>query len=294
MKDYQSVLIVYNPNALKGKISEYIPKIKQRLSLRFSVVDNMATPETGAEAIAYKYATKYDIIVSCGGDGTFHEIANGVKKANADTVIAVLPFGTCNDVAHTLGIPKNLDKAIDCILRFNTAEYDLIYDGKDYITYTLAAGYLTNVSYTTSKAVKRKIGRLAYVLEGIKDLFTFRALPMTINYDGVKENGKYVYLMLMNSKYIGGFKVNPHEHLDNKKVKLVAIKKGFWSLFTYIKMFLFGVNSIKKSKCAIVCDVSSITVENHANETFTMDGEMYRFLYKTFSAQQSITVVNNR
>ena len=54
---------------MKGKIREFIPKIKQRLLLRFAQVDAVATPIDGAEDTAHTFASKYDMLVSCGGDG---------------------------------------------------------------------------------------------------------------------------------------------------------------------------------------------------------------------------------
>ena len=70
---------------MKGKINEFIPNIKQRLLLRFSQVDAMYSVDTnGAENLAFKFASKYDVVVSCGGDGTLHEIVNGVMKSGAN------------------------------------------------------------------------------------------------------------------------------------------------------------------------------------------------------------------
>ena len=108
----KSVLVIYNPGAKRGKIEEIIPNIKQRLSLRFSPVDFMpGQTANGAEELAKQYADKYDIIVSCGGDGTLHQVVNGVAKSGHSPIIGILPYGTCNDVARTLNIPKKLDKA---------------------------------------------------------------------------------------------------------------------------------------------------------------------------------------
>ena len=205
---------------MKGKINDSIPYIKQRLLLRFSQVDAMYSPALdGAETLAYKFASKYDVVVSCGGDGTLHEVVNGVMKSGANPVIGILPFGTCNDVARSLGIPKKLDKAIDCLLRLNTTSYDVMFDGKDYITYALATGYLTKASYAASSKVKKKIGRLAYVFSGIRCMFQFEALPITVNCDNERIHGKFVYAMAMNGESTGGFKLNKNEIINNKKVK---------------------------------------------------------------------------
>ncbi len=291
MKEVKSVLIIYNPNAMKGKIGEHLPHIKQRLSLRYEKVDAMATPVEGAEDIALSFANKYDILVSCGGDGTLHEVINGVMKSGSQPTIAILPFGTCNDVARTFNIPFDLDKAIDCILRLNTTSYDVMFDGKDYVTYALATGYLTKASYSASSKIKKKIGRLAYVFSGIRCMFQFEALPITITCDNERIHGKFIYLMAMNGESTGGFKLNKGEIINNGKVKLVLIKKARGCLFTFLKLFLFGIKSIIKSKNAIIREVKHFEIENHANTPFTLDGEKAKFLKKKIQVKQVLNIV---
>ncbi|MBR6778856.1 MAG: YegS/Rv2252/BmrU family lipid kinase [Clostridia bacterium] len=293
MKNLTSVLIIYNPNALKGKIDEYLPQIKQRLLLRYPQVDCMAGQTlNGAEEIAIKYSSKYDIVVACGGDGTIHQVINGVRKSGANPIVGVLPCGTCNDVARELEIPFDLQKATDCILRLNTKKHDLMFDGNEYITYTLATGYLTKTSYSASSNSKKRFGRFAYVLSALNCLFKFEALPITVTADGERIHGKFAYFMLINGQTAGGFKLNKNDITDDGKVKLIMIKKkGLGSFFAFVRLFLFGINSVRKSKYVIVRDVSKVEIENHANSPFTLDGEKCKFLKKTVVAETAITFI---
>jgi len=293
VKDIQKVLIIYNPKAMKGRVQEFLPSIKQRLSLRFAQVDDVCAPSAdGNEDLARKNAEKYDIIVSLGGDGTLHQIVSGVAKSGADCKIGVLPFGTCNDVARTLGVPRNLDGAIDCILRLNSTKYDVMYDGDGYAVYSLATGYLTQTSYAASTKSKKRFGRLAYVFLGIKLAFRYIGIPMTVTCDGERIHDKFSYFMLMNGESVGGFKLNKGEVLNNNKVKVVMVKKkGLGSLFAFVKLFMFGINSVKKSKYVIVRDANDILIENHSNEPFTLDGEKATFLKKRIQVNNAISFI---
>lgn len=296
MKNYNSVLIIYNPNAMKGKIDEQLPYIKQRLLLRYSQVDAMYSPtEDGAEALAFKNASKYDIVIACGGDGTVNQVINGVVKSKALAVVAILPFGTSNDLARTLNIPLDLDGAINSILRLNVVNYDLMHDGEHYITSSLATGYLTSVSYTTTNKAKKRVGRFAYFLSCLKFMFKFKTLPITITCDGERIHDKFVYFMLINTSSVNGYTINKQDTFNNGLVKLVLIKKGKFlsSFFTYVKMFMYGIESIKKSKLVIVKDVKKADIQNHSNSPFTMDGEKIKFLKKTITVSTPITIVKN-
>ncbi len=294
MKQPTSVLIIYNPNAMKGKIDEHLPNIKQRLSLRYSVVDAITSPTPdGTEELAQKNASKYDIIISCGGDGTLHQVVNGVMKSGAAPMVGILPFGSCNDVARTLKIPFDLDKAIDCILRLNTTDYDLMFDGEEYITYSLACGYLTGVSYTASSNMKKKLGWSSYLLQASKFAFKMKSLPLTITADGERIHGKFFFALLVNGESTGGFHINKGENLSNHKVKLVLIKQtgALGKVFTFLNLFMHGIKAVRKSKNAIIMDVNEVEIENHSSAAFALDGEKTEFLKKHITVNETIKFI---
>lgn len=280
---------------MKGKVNEFIPKIKQRLLLRFIQVDAMSSPEiNGAELLANKYAGKYDIIVSCGGDGTLHNVINGIMKSEFRPTIGILPFGTCNDIARTLKIPFELDKAIDCILRLNTTNYDIMSDGVNYISYSIATGYLVKSTYSPTNKLKRRFGRFAYFLCALKCLFKFDSIPITLTLEGKERiHTKAAYLMVINGASAGGFRLNKNEVVNNGKVKLVLIKKSnpFSNFITFMKLFFLGVKSIIRSKNTIVRDVSYIEIENHSNVSFVVDGEKSKFLRKEIEVDSQIEII---
>lgn len=278
---------------MKGKVEEFLPKIKQRLFLRYQVVDAMTSNDkNGSEKLAFKFANKYDIVVACGGDGTLHQVVNGIMKSGANPIVGLLPFGTCNDVAKTLKIPFNLDKAIDCILRLNTTDYDLIFDGQNYISYSMATGYLTKCAYSSTRKSKKAIGKFAYIFSALKNIFKFQSLPLTITYDGIRIHGKFLYFMLISGETAGGFKLNKNASIDNGKVQMVLIKsKGLIGLINFAKLFLFGIKSISKSKNVIVKEVEQVEIENHSNTPFIVDGEKAKFLKKSLNVCTILKII---
>jgi len=116
---------------------------------------------------------------------------------------------------------------------------------------------------------------------------------MTVTCENERIHGKFVYMMAMNGESTGGFKLNKGEIINNGKVKIVLIKrgKGLAGLFTFVKLFLFGIKSIMKSKHAIVREVSKFEIENHSNTPFTLDGEKAKFLKRKFEVKQVQNIV---
>ena len=282
----QRAIVLYNPNSRKGKIKKIIPYICKRLLTKFKVCDvQMSKSGKNMENLAYQNAFKYDVIVVVGGDGTIHNVVNGIKRSTCKTIkLGILPYGTCNDVCHTLHIPKKLDKAIDVILRGSSLDYDIMKSDNEYIVYTLSGGMFVKSSFETKRKLKKIFGRVAYFFNGIFELFRLRALPLTFDIDGTKYNGKYLLALLLNTHSTAGFYINGKSSVSDGKMELLLIerKKSYLKgLFTIFVTFLFGISAIKKYKNVHILSCKAVTIENHSQEAFSADGEKCEFLKKT-------------
>ncbi|MBQ7798538.1 MAG: diacylglycerol kinase family lipid kinase [Clostridia bacterium] len=290
----KSLIVIYNPNARKGKIKEVMPYILQRLSTKFSPCE--AVQSKSAEDmvdLARKNAEKYDCIVVAGGDGSIHNVVNGVKLSKGRPTLGFLPYGTVNDVCRTLNIKKDLDKAIDVILRGETIKYDIMQEGNNFIIYTLAGGMFVSTSFKTSTGMKRVLGKLAYFITGAKQLFSMRTLPLTVEIDGERHHGRYIMAMVLNSASAAGFRINKERDIDDGLIDVILVEKKrsfFVALLTLLKMFLFGLNSVRKHKNVVIQKCKTVKVENHSNEPFTQDGEEADFLTKEIKISAPITV----
>lgn len=289
-------VIVYNPSAMRGKIGKKIPYIQQRLRTKFDDCDAVETLQDGLTAdLVQSLCDDHDIIVAVGGDGTVHYVANGIAKSGKNVAMGVIPLGTINDVAHNLRVPKNLDKAIDIILRGYTLNYDLISDGKDYIVYTIAGGIFVSSSFSTPRKLKSVFGRLAYGFVGMRGLFTHKSLPLSVIDGDKKYSGKYMLCLVLNSYSTAGKMINGESSLSDGKMEIVLIRRakrgffGFWRAFNLVtRLFLFGLKSVKNSKDVDILYTSSVKLENHADVDFTVDGEKCEFLNKTLTINKQI------
>ena len=190
-----------------------------------------------AKEIAADYAAKHGkdcVIVSCGGDGTVHEIANGL--AHTDTPLMILPFGTGNDFAKKVYGAKKLD-ALEIVRKFGLHSGDLQYEVRpiDLIDYNgekcinvMSYGLDTKVEIIGKKmADKAKfLGHQAYniaivpcIMQSMKYSINFE-LQVVDDYDNAKTftltPAEYTLLAICNASYYGGgFCPAPDSVLDD-------------------------------------------------------------------------------
>lgn len=293
-----SVLLLYNPTARKGKIARYFPYIEQRLKTKYKQVDFLASKSAeDLKLQAKNNAGLYDLIIIAGGDGSLHLAVNGIKESGVDQTVAFLPYGTVNDVCRTLRISKSVRKAIDIILRGETINYDTMKDKDKYYIYTLAGGMFVSTSFKTNRKLKNCFGKLAYYLTGVKEAFSMRSLPLTVVADGERFHGRYILCMLLNSNSAAGYRINKDKDIDDQLVDLILIEKKknyFHSLIVLLRMFMFGLKNVRKSKLVTIKKCKQIHIENHSNEPWTKDGEQEEFLKKDISICSPIRVVYNK
>ena len=164
-------------------------------------------------------AAGYDLVCCLGGDGTLSETMEGlVQLPEAQRPpIGYIPLGTANDVATTLGLPKNnIMAAVNRILQGNIRDFDVGTFGENgNFTYVAAFGAFTDVSYETPQQEKQALGHFAYVLEGMMRLPKITQYHAKIEYDrGVVEDD-FVFGGIMNSTSVAGL-----IHLNSNQIKL--------------------------------------------------------------------------
>lgn len=261
---------LYISNPMSGKAKKHNDKIISRLKEKFEVVDFVETQYKAhlTEIVNEKYCD-YDTIVVTGGDGTLNEAVNGLAgKENAPS-LGYIPSGTCNDVARTLGISKNVDKALDTILRGQTFEYDLMKVNDRYCIYVCGMGIFTATSYSTKQNAKRKMGRIAYFFGGLSDCLVGKTFHLKVNSDTFNFDGTGAILLFINSKSVAGFKLNKGAVLDDGEVDACIIHEkksrkrvSFMNKVRIARLFLFGYKRLKDNSHIKVFKVKKCSVES--------------------------------
>ncbi len=159
-----------------------------------------------ATEYAARYAKDYDTVACVGGDGTLSEVIAGLMTLTDPPDVGYFPMGTTNDIATTLGLPKNDTlSAARCLIQGTPHPFDVGGFGKDaYFAYIAAFGAFTEVSYTTPQDQKKALGHLAYVLQGMALLPKLESIPTVVEYDGGRFEGRVLYGSMSNSSSVAG------------------------------------------------------------------------------------------
>lgn len=180
----------------------------------------------------------YDRIVAAGGDGTLNEVLNGV--APSAVPVAFLPSGTVNVLALELGIPFALEAACRVALDGQSLTVSLGQAGDDKFLLMAGIGFDAAVVRHVSSRLKRRIGRLAYVVAGLRTLAGWRAPHLTVTCaDG--QSADCGSLLVGNGRLYGGrFSLTPHARLTEPDFEVLLLQPGRWPLLATLLRALAG------------------------------------------------------
>lgn len=200
------LMLIINPMAGRGGYKTGFGEVMNILDSGGFLTTVYFTQGRGdATVFAAQHAKEYDTVACIGGDGTLSEVVSGLMQVQDPPPLGYIPMGTTNDVASTLGLPKN---AIDAALRIVTGtptEFDVgSFGDTDFFTYIAAFGAFTAVSYETPQNEKQALGHLAYLLEGMSRLNRIDRYHARVEYEGGEIEGDFIFGGVSNSTSVAG------------------------------------------------------------------------------------------
>jgi YegS/Rv2252/BmrU family lipid kinase len=243
------VLMIVNPKAGKAKSEKYISEIINNLkSNGYEVIQEFTTLERGAiQIIESNSHENFERIIVWGGDGTLNETLQGLIKINQNPKIAFIPMGTTNDFARTLKVSFNeldVSKNID---NYIVKQVDMGKCDSDIFNYVVSMGLFSKSSYKTSRKWKNRIGKMAYYLNGAKELFHYKSYSLKITSNEKCIEDKFIYGSISNSKFMGGFPIYRKEDikLDDGKFEVLFVKEPKHLYSTIILVFKILTGNLK-------------------------------------------------
>ena len=209
------VLIIVNPVSGKRKIKKYIPRIKENFEkANFQTEIKYTSIENDAGSTIKESKEDFNMILICGGDGTLNQAIQEVDYENLKVPIGYIPTGTTNDFAHSINISFDKLHISKNINEYSSKKIDLGMINEKVFNYVVAFGLFSESSYKTGSKLKQKLGRLAYVLYGIKEIFNYKTYKLQIEAETTKIEDEFIYGSISNSKYIGGFDLFKNKSIE--------------------------------------------------------------------------------
>ncbi|RJX23687.1 MAG: diacylglycerol kinase family lipid kinase [Dethiobacter sp.] len=238
--DDNRMMVVVNPAAANGKTGRRWPYIKNIMQAKGLHFDFRATGGPGKATVITQKALndEYKTLVCVGGDGTLNEVVNGFFEVEYNkrnrSVLGIISVGTGSDFIRTLGIPREINRAVETLIRGKSRLIDLglarfvLPNGEKtsrYFCNITDIGLGGETAARVNKTSKILGGRLSFIYGTIVSLFLYKNKEISAVIDGkIKRQGKITTLVLANGQYFGGgMKIAPLAEPDDALLDVLFI-----------------------------------------------------------------------
>jgi len=202
-------LVILNP-AAGGRTDA--DGLRRRLERRIDG-EFVCTSESG-EAVslsAEACRSGYDAVIAVGGDGTVREVATGLHLGGGAPRLGIVPTGTGNDLAFSLGLPADIEAAATVAASGRSVPLDLVRaSGLDedeeprFLANAAVAGFGGRIGNSMSPTFRRRLRPIAYPLAALGQIRDLRPYPVRLEVDGQVIETRALMVVLANGEYAGG------------------------------------------------------------------------------------------
>ena len=272
----KNILFIVNPNSAKGNEERISRAIESRIDHN---IFNVSVTYTQSADHAINLSKKavaegIDIIVAVGGDGTVNEVASQLIKTS--NTLGIVPLGSGNGLARHLGIPRNIEKAIDLINKQQTSTIDTGSVNGNIFVSIAGAGFDALVAERFARGVRR--GFLGYFQIIANEYFNYKPQTYKLTFD----NGKVIteralFVAFANSNQFGyNTTIAPNAKLRDGLLDVCIVKKPQIYRIPLIASLLL-LKRIDISPSATILKTKSLSVVRDHKGVVNIDGEAINF-----------------
>lgn len=282
----KKIKIIYNPSSGRQAVEKKLDKLTKLLLDDGYTIHKFSTKKKNdaMNETIKACGEDWDNIIAVGGDGTVNEVAKGIILGGRKIPVAILSSGTVNDFANYMEIPKNVLEFYDMIKRGKSIDVDLGKIEGNYFVNVAAGGLLSNVGFSVLPEAKMVLGRMAYYLEGVKELVLDNLKPIKVRIESEEynEENEILLFVISNSSSIGGFKkLAPKADVLDGYLDVFAIKKADVQELANIFFNIFNGDHINHTK-VIYFKSKKIKITSNQDIAIDIDGEYGGVLPATF------------
>ncbi len=203
IQDSERYLVLLNPKAAGGQPAVLRRRIAGAMGAQkvpFDIVEADG-PEDALGVVRRAAAAGYKAVVAAGGDGTIALALRGT--AGTEVPVALLPFGTGNQLALNFDVPVSLEDSVRVAVEGTVERIDLGRIGGDYFALIAGAGLDADVMASATTELKNRLGFLAYFIGGLKHVITPRSAKYRIVADDTELEIEASMVLLANAGVLG-------------------------------------------------------------------------------------------
>lgn len=266
----KKILFIINPFSGIGKQKTIENTVIEKIDpLKFEYFFEYTSHSGHAASIAKEAATKYDIIVAVGGDGSVNEIAT--ELINSNTIFGIIPAGSGNGFARHLKLPLSPAKALEIINNCKIQKIDSIKINDRNFLNIAGIGFDAEMGNKFADLTQRGFaGYSKAVISSIRKIKT-EPTEIIINNKSYKQNS-FMISAANASQYGFNAQISPSSEIDDGVMELIVIEK-FPLIFApgmAVKLF---TGRIAKSKYVSVYKTDKVIIKNKGEINVHIDGE---------------------
>lgn len=223
--------VIVNAGAGSGEdLSRTITAIREGLVPEEVEVRLVHGPGDAAELVAEAAERGFGRVISAGGDGTLHAVVNGLHALDDPLLLGVLPLGTGNDFARSIGMPTDLALALEALSLGERTKVDLVRmelegQGVRVLINASAGGFSGRVDEEMTPEMKASWGPLAYVRSALGTISEVEDYETSIRFDDDETiEGRFFNVVVANGRTVGGgAPVAPDARVDDGLLDVVLI-----------------------------------------------------------------------
>lgn len=219
----ENVRFLVNPAAGRGKGKGHLDELRRLASWAEAGLAVSKSGEDLTEQARRAVADGVERLIVAGGDGTVQRAIQGL--AGSTCALGVVPLGTGNDLAASLGLPRKLGPAVEQALAGPVRTLDLVRVGEVYSAAYAGVGFDSEVT-ACANAVKSLRGPVVYAYAVVRTLAAFEPPAIRVEYDGGVFSGRAMFAIANNIDRLGGgMRLAPHAIPDDGLLDLVLVRE---------------------------------------------------------------------
>lgn len=288
----KELFIIYNPTAGRQWEQDKVFEIARQMQMKTDwIVSLYATkgPRDAERIAATMQARGVDIVMAAGGDGTIHEVINGLMQHENRPRFAILPAGTVNDFARQLKLPNNVGDVVDMLIAEQVRTVDIGRINDRFFINVAAGGAFTSIAHEVASEWKTWFGKLAYYVQGAVMMPSeiSKSYELTFQTPESEFTVNTLLFLVSNTASVGGFsRALPNASYQDGKFDCLVIEQApIPELVDIFTRFLMGIH-VQHSKVHHF-QTQDLTILGKSQVPIDVDGEKGDLLPVKFHMEPS-------